>query len=221
MAIKREYIVALSLGLLTSSCCVIQLILNALSVGCAGFAVLTPYRFHFTALSSMFTIHAINKNGFGHRPTLVSALIVGALSITPEIVALWNQNSSIFSKRRVDMLNKDVIFHFTVKGLGCEACAKRVKDTVNAIEGMDSSQVFFDQTTKSARVTAFVKPEFRDKVTKEQFTTAMKGINGDYVVVFTDGQPEAAAKDNIEPNNNNNEAVCTLAATNQLINKQQ
>ena len=44
-------------GLLCSSCCIVQLLLNSFSVGCAGFAVLTPYR---SALLGLVTTKGIN-----------------------------------------------------------------------------------------------------------------------------------------------------------------
>ncbi|KAF6254320.1 hypothetical protein COO60DRAFT_333071 [Scenedesmus sp. NREL 46B-D3] len=42
---------ALTGGLLSSSCCVIQLVLNYTSIGCAGFSALTPYRHVFRAIT--------------------------------------------------------------------------------------------------------------------------------------------------------------------------
>jgi hypothetical protein len=44
---------ALTGGLLSSSCCVIQLVLNYTSIGCAGFSALTPYRHVFRAMTGM------------------------------------------------------------------------------------------------------------------------------------------------------------------------
>jgi hypothetical protein len=42
---------ALTGGLLSSSCCVIQLVLNYTSIGCAGFSALTPYKHVFRAIT--------------------------------------------------------------------------------------------------------------------------------------------------------------------------
>lgn len=39
-------------GLLSSQCCVIQLALNVMSVGCAGFSALSPYRPAFLAATT-------------------------------------------------------------------------------------------------------------------------------------------------------------------------
>jgi hypothetical protein len=44
---------ALTGGLLSSSCCVIQLVLNYTSIGCAGFSALTPYRHVFRAITGV------------------------------------------------------------------------------------------------------------------------------------------------------------------------
>lgn len=44
---------ALTGGLLSSSCCIIQLVLNYTSIGCAGFSALTPYRHVFRAITGV------------------------------------------------------------------------------------------------------------------------------------------------------------------------
>lgn len=48
---KVKHVLTGALALLTSSCCPIQLVLNAFGFGCAGFSVFTPYRAYFLALS--------------------------------------------------------------------------------------------------------------------------------------------------------------------------
>lgn len=63
-AARRTLGLAVLGGLLSSSCCVLQLLLNALSVGCAGFSALTPYRPLFLALtaSSLGAAHWRNRH---------------------------------------------------------------------------------------------------------------------------------------------------------------
>ncbi|KAF9976842.1 hypothetical protein BGZ73_007641 [Actinomortierella ambigua] len=92
----RSYLYAALMGLLTSSCCIIQLVLNAFSIGCAGFSVLTPFRPIFLSLSISMIVYNIVQYGRS-RPlqTLITVLIVTTLSLTPELVAHKNHGGSL------------------------------------------------------------------------------------------------------------------------------
>lgn len=90
---RWSYISAVTLGLLSSSCCLIQLALNLMSVGCAGFSVLTPYRPLFLAFSSLLVLVTIYKYRWSSRTALTLALVL-TLTTTPEIVAVYNQSST-------------------------------------------------------------------------------------------------------------------------------
>ncbi|KAG0222332.1 hypothetical protein BGW42_006681 [Actinomortierella wolfii] len=92
----RSYLYAVLMGLLTSSCCIIQLVLNAFSIGCAGFSVLTPFRPFFVSLSIAMIVYNIFQYGRS-RPlqTLITVLIVATLSISPELVAHKNHGGQL------------------------------------------------------------------------------------------------------------------------------
>ncbi|KAH7049090.1 hypothetical protein BKA57DRAFT_463020 [Linnemannia elongata] len=90
---RWSYISAITLGLLSSSCCIIQLALNLLSVGCAGFSVLTPYRPLFLTFSSLLVLVTIYKYRWSSRSALTLALVL-TLTTTPEMVAVYNQSST-------------------------------------------------------------------------------------------------------------------------------
>ncbi|KAG0261284.1 hypothetical protein DFQ27_003071 [Actinomortierella ambigua] len=92
----QSYLYAALMGLLTSSCCIIQLVLNAFSIGCAGFSVLTPFRPVFLSLSISMIIYNIVKYGRS-RPlqTLITILIVTTLSLSPELVAHKNHGGHL------------------------------------------------------------------------------------------------------------------------------
>lgn len=59
----QPYAYAVLGGLLSSQCCVIQLALNAMSVGCAGFSALTPYRPAFLAATTAGLVLSHRKYG--------------------------------------------------------------------------------------------------------------------------------------------------------------
>lgn len=90
---KWSYLSAVTLGLLSSSCCVIQLVLNAFSIGCAGFSILTPFRPVFGSISFLLIAYTVYKYRFSSRTALTLA-ITFLLSVTPEMVSVYNQSSS-------------------------------------------------------------------------------------------------------------------------------
>ncbi|KAG0267518.1 hypothetical protein BGZ95_002830 [Linnemannia exigua] len=90
---RWSYIMAVILGLLSSSCCLIQLALNLMSVGCAGFSILTPYRPLFLAFSSLLVLFNLFNYRWSPRTAWTVALVV-TLTTTPEMVAIYNQSSA-------------------------------------------------------------------------------------------------------------------------------
>ncbi|KAI8596601.1 hypothetical protein EDD21DRAFT_242654 [Dissophora ornata] len=101
----RSYVSAAVLGLFSSSCCVVQLLLNAFSIGCAGFSILTPLRPVFAAFSLVVVAYTLLKYGFSSRTALTLTIIL-TLTASPEIVSLYNQSppDSIFAHRSLDRL---------------------------------------------------------------------------------------------------------------------
>jgi len=89
-----SYLSALALGLLSSSCCVVQLFLNLFSIGCAGFSVLTQFRPLFLSISSLLILYTIFKYRFSTRTVLTLAITL-ILTATPEMVSVYNQSSSL------------------------------------------------------------------------------------------------------------------------------
>ncbi|KAF9310961.1 hypothetical protein BG003_007932 [Podila horticola] len=95
-SLRSSYLSALAVGLLSSSCCVVQLVLNAFSIGCAGFSVLTPLRPVFLAISFGLVLYTVTKYRFSAR-TFATLVITLGLTITPELVAVVNQSSGPYS----------------------------------------------------------------------------------------------------------------------------
>ncbi|KAF9174997.1 hypothetical protein BGX20_008841 [Mortierella sp. AD010] len=87
-----SYLSAITLGLLSSSCCLIQLILNVFSIGCAGFSVLTPFRPIFGSISLALIAYTVYKYRLSTRTTITMAFAL-ILILTPEMVAVHNQSA--------------------------------------------------------------------------------------------------------------------------------
>lgn len=82
---------ALTSGLLASSCCVLQLALNAASIGCAGFSALTPYRPFFRALTAASLAALAARQGLTDRRTLATAAAALALAASSDVLAAVNR----------------------------------------------------------------------------------------------------------------------------------
>ncbi|CAG8553610.1 15854_t:CDS:1 [Dentiscutata erythropus] len=140
---KISYFWAILCGLLSSSCCVIQLILNIFSVGCAGFSLLTPYRLVFLSFTAILITTTIFQYGLLSKRTLITIFISVLLSISPEVVSRYNQ-SNISSMPMSDYSNKQVeIFVLQINGISCEGCANRIKNHFDAQPHVIYSKVYF------------------------------------------------------------------------------
>lgn len=156
----KQLTIAVGLGLANSSCCVVQLILNSMSIGCAGFAVLTPWRFPLLTLSSTFSLMAIQQNGgLINRRSLVSVLALSALSLSPEIVKCINTNcwsrmwtSAIGVTTQIldapaaaDVKSNEIgqVITLHIRKIKCEACANNAKNALGAVPGVLECSVFF------------------------------------------------------------------------------
>jgi copper chaperone CopZ len=86
-------------GLLSSSCCTVQLVLNSLSLGCAGFAVLDKFRPVFLALTfSSLAYKTWRYDIRMHRSPLRSLptwLIAAALASSPVVVRAINRRRGL------------------------------------------------------------------------------------------------------------------------------
>ncbi|GIL95921.1 hypothetical protein Vretimale_1837 [Volvox reticuliferus] len=76
-------------GLLSSSCCIIQLALNLMNLGCAGFAVLTPWKTQFRTFTFVALAHLIYRDKLNRRSLLTIALTI-ALMFSQDAVRLHN-----------------------------------------------------------------------------------------------------------------------------------
>lgn len=142
MKISLKVLPALT-GLLSSSCCIIQLVLNFFSISCAGFAVLTPYRHILSSITVLLLSYNMYNNGLKNRQALFSLLISVAFMASPEVVKLVNHLPAARSSK----IKSTVYYRFHLDGLGCEACANRIKNTLNQIDWIYDTRVFFDNQT--------------------------------------------------------------------------
>jgi hypothetical protein len=115
------------LPLLSSSCCLVQLIINALvgAGGCAGFnTVLGPLRPSFLSLLAYLNWVA--------RPPLGTGFMRLSLALLPEIVDIWNQwlTESMMKQRSkelpVSSAMIQAVIEVEIPTMGCVACINKI-----------------------------------------------------------------------------------------------
>jgi copper chaperone CopZ len=134
---------SLACGLLASSCCLVQLALNALSVGCAGFnTVLGPWRTHLRALTlvwlSALWMPAARARRLPARAVLLSTTLSLVLTFMPEMLRLSGGPSLAPPTSDVFTLA------LRVEGMGCEACEQAVRQALASTGGVVDARARFE-----------------------------------------------------------------------------
>ena len=135
-------------GLLSSSCCLLQLMLNACSIGCAGFnTVLGPPRPYLMALAlTLQTLlwQAVIANAEPLGPAITSTALTICLTFLPEALNAAMQRSA--------MPPAEDDLRLRVGGMGCTACSVKVKAALESVDGISSCTVAFEEGCAQLRL---------------------------------------------------------------------
>jgi hypothetical protein len=121
------------LPLLSSACCAIQLIINAVAAGgCAGFNKrLGPLRPYFLSILAYATVASYDRSILWLRGTLIRWTI----ALLPEIVHFWNvgvgrrlQKST--SQQSLSDNTVEAVIEMTVPSMGCVACVQKIDSSL-------------------------------------------------------------------------------------------
>ena len=140
-----QLLTSLLAGLLSSSCCLLQLALNLFAVGCAGFnKVLGPVRSQARMMTGawLFFLWAMTaRRNWPKRNAAVSTLLCVVLTFLPELL-LASGGASMApptdSTRELQLV---------VDGMGCEACQSHVRTVIERSAGVVGSEVDFTKGT--------------------------------------------------------------------------
>jgi copper chaperone CopZ len=128
-------------GLLSSSCCLLQIMLNAFSIGCAGFnTVLGPARPYFMALALTLQAlmwQAVITDATPLEPAITSTALTSCLTFLPEALNVAMQRSAVPSAEDDLRLRVD--------GMGCTACSVKVKAALESVDGVSACTVVFEE----------------------------------------------------------------------------
>ena len=139
------------LSLLSSSCCVIQLALNMLSVGCAGFnSILGPARPFFLAcaLHARVLLRRAAVAAPGVDPRVRQMNVYGgalavAVAFAPEMVAL------VAKLRRRGGNVGAASLTLALPSMGCVACVDAVSRAIRSVDGVVDASVSVGSATVS------------------------------------------------------------------------
>ena len=159
-------------GLLISSCCVIQLLLNLFGIGCAGLnTLLLPYRPVFISLTVISLTYAFwrSRPSKWHFATVLTVTLL--LSFSPEILRTYNNYQSVDSP--LDQTSS--VTHWQITGMHCEGCRSAVIQALKSLDGVRGVHV--DLATGKATLTAEQKiaPEKIIQVVKSAGFQAEEG----------------------------------------------
>lgn len=136
--------------LVASACCLLQLLLNLLSIGCAGFnAVLGPIRPYFISLVFVLTVD--NAWTAGSRRFLLGDILRWGVALMPEILYVWtvtrsSAGSSVKTKsvrnhsilRGQDVMSVEATVVLDIPSMGCVACVNSIDSSLRNVEVSDS-----------------------------------------------------------------------------------
>ena len=161
------------LSLLSSSCCLIQLVLNAFSIGCAGMNTwMGPMRPRLLALTLVLCIAswwiAIRSPVFLWKQCVLSTIFSLGNSFLPEFLYIYNNNIRGVKMPEGDE-NTSTFVTIKLSNLGCAACMTAVTGValshapfmkrVVSVSVEDSKAIFEvrnDETTRSAALAKLI-----------------------------------------------------------------
>lgn len=129
-----------AIAMLSSSCCLIQIILNFLSVGCAGFnSVLGKWRpllLSITVLTQAFIWNIAYSRPFQRKRIIPLSVFSLCLSFLPEIVYWWTMRRSRLRKKINVATGSEKVLHFHIDDMGCISCIEAVSKQIGSISNV-------------------------------------------------------------------------------------
>ena len=142
---------ALAGGLAASSCCALQLALNALGFACAGFAVLDPHRPAAIAATAV-ALAALHRRHGSWRVTGLAAVAAAGLTALPDLLAAVGRAGGVGAALRAAVAGAagsaaaaaptaSTTTLLRVAGMKCAACGERARAAVASLPGVAGAAV--------------------------------------------------------------------------------
>lgn len=160
-------------GLAGSSCCLLQLLLNALGLGCAGFAALTPWRPVFVALTCA-ALAASHTRHRSWRQTGTAIVIACIVTSTPEWTEAVGRAGGVAGllptvATKVTRTTPPALLSFHLTGVKCASCGERARTAAASVHGVASATVAW----REGRVRVALEPRADAGATVDGVTAAL------------------------------------------------
>jgi hypothetical protein len=144
---------ALAGGLAASSCCLIQLALNAFGFACAGFAVLDPHR-PLSVAATAAALALLHRRHRSARVTGCALLAAAALTALPDLLAAASRAGGVGSALRAALPQAvarvtatDATTTLLKVGMKCAACGERARAAAAGVPGIVSAATDWEAGT--------------------------------------------------------------------------
>ena len=150
------------IAMLSSSCCALQLILSAASLGCSGLnSLLGPVRPPLLAAtlllqSSAWYVVVARKPQQAAKVAIGSAATL-ALTLLPELIHVL-ETRRIHKRQAEPASSTLLVLPLRLANVGCAACEAKVRSVAEACEGVVQCDVDLDQGTAAISIAADVEP---------------------------------------------------------------
>jgi hypothetical protein len=142
---SKRWLAVIIGGLLSSNCCALQLLLNFMGVGCAGFAILSPFRlFFFFAASLSFFLLGTSHSTSRAIDRSTQAAIFCALVSMPEMISFYSRYASYYSSTSENNLPSSALF-VRIFGMKCAACGERSRTLSLSVPCVRDSAVHWER----------------------------------------------------------------------------
>jgi len=137
------------IGLLSSSCCALQLLLNAVNFGCAGFnTTLGPLRPFFCALTVCIqgaVWYTAYDKPFQRLYVGACTALVVSLTLLPEMTAIWVQRgvARCGAGEEAGPIRSHAVL--ALDGMNCAACTKKVAEVLDAFDEVVGREISLER----------------------------------------------------------------------------
>lgn len=157
------------IGLLSSSCCALQLMLNALNFGCVGFNTrLGPLRPFFCAVTvccQAVVWYTAYDKAFQRVYVACSTAVVTFLTLLPELTACWVQRTAVAAGQNDGAAVARSRAVLALEGMGCAACTKKVAEVLDKVTSVRTREISLE--AKEVRITLSCEVEDTRKLLLE------------------------------------------------------
>ena len=167
---KVNEVLSVTGAMVSSGCCLVQLALNAMSLGCAGFGILTPYKKVFLGLtfgSLMIQWRFAGLRKKKKRRLILMTMIVIFVAFSSELLEIYNNNRFHLNSINQNGNHHDNIIQtiqIQISGVKCTGCKTRGLRVLDSIPWVESHNIIPENQDYSNSVATVQVSVYRDQL---------------------------------------------------------